>query len=74
VSQTHVPITRHDSCRIACVTAVLYGGWLPSTDIPTSQPAPTLELTPGISGRLLYLVGEADTLIDAVQVDQMAAR
>jgi hypothetical protein len=71
VSQTHVPITRHESCRIACVTAVLYCGWLPSTDIPTSQPAPTLELTPGTSGWLLYLVGEADTLIDAVQVDQI---
>jgi carboxymethylenebutenolidase len=52
-------------------TAVLYGGWLPSTEIPMSQPAPTLGLTPGISGRLLYLVGEADTLIDAAQVAQI---
>jgi carboxymethylenebutenolidase len=60
------------ACRLPLSrTAVLYGGWLPSTDIPMSQPEPTLELTPGITGRLLYLVGEADTLIDAVQVGQI---
>jgi carboxymethylenebutenolidase len=53
-------------------TAVLYGGWLPVTDIPLSQPTPTLELTPGISGRLLYLVGEDDFLIDADQRRQIA--
>ena len=34
------------------LTAVLYGGWLPSTDIPMSQPTPTLDLTPGITGRI----------------------
>lgn len=52
-------------------TAVLYGGWLTSTDIPLSQPRPTLELTPGITGRLLYLVGEEDSLIDAGQRGQI---
>jgi carboxymethylenebutenolidase len=52
-------------------TAVLYGGWLPATDIPMSQPSPTLDLTPGISGRILYLVGEADALIDAGQRQQI---
>jgi carboxymethylenebutenolidase len=52
-------------------TAVLYGGWLAGTDIPLSQPAPTLDLTPGITGRLLYLVGEDDALIDAGQRDQI---
>jgi carboxymethylenebutenolidase len=52
-------------------TAVLYGGWLPTTDIPMSQPTPTLDLTPGITGRLLYLVGEDDTLIPAEQRDQI---
>ena len=51
--------------------AVLYGGWLPSTDIPMSQPSPTLDLTPGIRGRLLYLVGDDDTLIDAGQRRQI---
>lgn len=60
------------ACRLPVSrTAVLYGGWLPVTDIPMSQPTPTLELTPGITGRLLYLVGEADTLIDAAQVGQI---
>ena len=54
-------------------TAVLYGGWLSVTDIPLSQPTPTLELTPGISGRLLYLVGEDDFLITAEQRQQIAA-
>jgi carboxymethylenebutenolidase len=51
--------------------AVLYGGWLPTTDIPMSQPSPTLELTAGIGGRILYLVGEDDALIDAAQRGQI---
>jgi carboxymethylenebutenolidase len=50
-------------------TAVLYAGWLPTTDIPMSQPTPTLDLTPGLTGRLLFLVGEDDALIDAAQRD-----
>ena len=53
--------------------AVLYGGWLPSTDIPMSQPTPTLDLTPGITGRMLYLVGEDDALIGAGQREQIRA-
>jgi carboxymethylenebutenolidase len=53
-------------------TAVLYGGWLPVTDIPLSQPTPTLDLTPGIKGRLLYLVGESDFLITADQRARIA--
>jgi carboxymethylenebutenolidase len=52
-------------------TAVLYGGWLPTTSIPMSQPAPTLELTAGIRGRILYLVGEDDALIDIDQRRQI---
>ncbi len=62
------------ACRLPVDrTAVLYGGWLPTTDIPLSQPVPTLDLTPGITGRLLYLVGEDDMLIDAAQRDQIEA-
>ena len=62
------------ACRLPISrTAVLYGGWLPTTDIPMSQPAPTLDLTPGISGRIVYLVGEEDTLIDAGQRSQIQA-
>ena len=52
-------------------TAVLYGGWLPTTDIPMSRPSPTLDLTPGIRGRLLYLVGDDDALINAGQRRQI---
>ena len=60
------------ACRLPVSrTAVLYGGWLPGTDIPMSQPTPTLDLTPGITGRILYLVGEDDALIDAAQREQI---
>jgi len=60
------------ACRLAIDrTAVVYGGWLPTTDIPMSQPSPTLDLTPGIRGRILYLVGEDDALIDAAQRRQI---
>ena len=50
---------------------MLYGGWLPGTDIPMSRPTPTLDLTPGIAGQMLYLVGEDDALIDAGQRGQI---
>jgi carboxymethylenebutenolidase len=57
------------ACRLPVSrTAVLYGGWLTSTDIPLSRPEPTLDLTPGITGRLLYLVGDHDMLISAEQL------
>ena len=62
------------ACRLPVArTAVLYGGWLTVTDIPLSQPGPTLELTPGITGRVLYLVGEDDMLISAEQRSQIRA-
>jgi carboxymethylenebutenolidase len=60
------------ACRLPIDrTAVVYGGWLPTTDIPMSRPSPTLDLTPGIRGRILYLVGEDDALIDAAQRRQI---
>ena len=60
------------ACRLPVSrTAVLYGGWLPGTGIPMSRPTPTLDLTPGITGRILYLVGEDDALIDAGQREQI---
>ena len=60
------------ACRLPIeATAVLYGGWLPSTDIPLSQPTATLELTAGITGQMLYLVGDRDALIDADQRGQI---
>ena len=60
------------ACRLPVSrTAVLYGGWLPTTDIPMSQPSPTLDLTPGIRGRVLFLVGDDDALIDARQRRQI---
>jgi carboxymethylenebutenolidase len=53
-------------------TAVLYGGWLASTDIPLSRPEPTLALTPGIRGRVLYVVGEDDALVGPADRDAIA--
>lgn len=53
-------------------TAVLYGGWLTVPDIPLSQPEPTIDLTQGIKGRLLYLAGEDDFLITASQRQEIA--
>lgn len=53
--------------------AVAYGGWIPTTNIPLSQPEPTLNRTPGITGRVLLLVGDNDTLIPAEQRRQLAA-
>ncbi|WP_246114000.1 dienelactone hydrolase family protein [Streptomyces montanus] len=47
--------------------AVFYGGWLPTTDIPISRPEPTLSLTPKITGRLLFLVGERDHVVPPAQ-------
>jgi carboxymethylenebutenolidase len=62
------------ACRLPVSrTVVLYGGWLPSTDIPLSRPDPTLSLTPSITGRLLYLVGGDDALIDAAQRQEIGA-
>lgn len=56
------------ACELpVAATAVLYGGWLASTAIPLSRPTPTLDLTPGITGRILFLVGGDDHLIDAAE-------
>jgi carboxymethylenebutenolidase len=51
---------------------VVYGGWIPTTDIPLSQPQPTLTRTPSITGRLLVLVGEHDQVISPEQRRQIA--
>lgn len=56
------------------VTVVLYAGWLTGTDIPVSRPEPTLELTGGIKGRLVYLVGADDHVITAEQRETIANR
>jgi|Tabmets5t2r1_1033131.scaffolds.fasta_scaffold14333_3 carboxymethylenebutenolidase len=51
---------------------IVYGGWIPTTDIPLSQPQPTLSRTPGITGRLLVLVGEHDQVISPEHRRQIA--
>lgn len=50
---------------------IAYGGWIPTTDIPLSQPQPTLVRTPQITGRVLLLVGEDDPLIPSEHRHQL---
>lgn len=55
-------------------TAVFYGGWIPTRDVPLSQPDPTLYLTTGIASRdgyLLFFVGGQDRLIPPEQRRQI---
>lgn len=55
-------------------TAVFYGGWIPTRDVPLSTPDPTLDLTPGIAardGHLLFFVGGQDKLIPPKQRQQI---
>jgi carboxymethylenebutenolidase len=54
------------------LTVCFYAGWLNNTDIPLSQPEPTVTLTSGIArhdGRLVYFAGGKDHVIDQVQLD-----
>jgi carboxymethylenebutenolidase len=46
---------------------VLYGGWIPTTDIPLSQPEPTIARTASITARILILVGEDDHIVTPEQ-------
>ncbi len=54
---------------------VCYPGWLTGTDIPLSQPEPTLTLTSRIAEigtPVLFLVGDQDQLLPGEQRDQIA--
>jgi len=53
-------------------TVIFYGGWIPTTDITISQPEPTIAATGGITGRVLMVIGEKDTLIPPEQRRQLA--
>jgi carboxymethylenebutenolidase len=54
--------------------AAFYPGWLTDGTIPLGRPTPTLELTAGIKGRLLFLVGDGDHLFTSAVRDEIAAR
>lgn len=58
----HVAYLAATELDLAAV-AVLYGGWIPGTDIPLSRPDPTIAGTAGITGRVLFLVGENDHIV-----------
>lgn len=61
------------ACRLdLAATAVLFPGWLTGTDIELSQPEPTLALTPGITGRVLLLVGADDQVVPAADRERIA--
>ncbi len=51
--------------------AVFYGGWIPTTDLPLSQPDPTIAGTAGIRGRVQIHVGANDKLIPPSQRQQL---
>ncbi|MDF8264528.1 dienelactone hydrolase family protein [Luteipulveratus flavus] len=55
-------------------TVVLYAGWLTGTDVPLSRPEPTYDLTSGLTGEVLMIVGAADPLVDAATREALAAR
>jgi carboxymethylenebutenolidase len=44
-------------------TVVFYGGWIPTSEITLGQPIPTIAGTPGITGRILMLVGDEDPIV-----------
>ncbi|WP_222426757.1 dienelactone hydrolase family protein [Amycolatopsis rhizosphaerae] len=54
--------------------AVFYGGWLTTTDIPLGRPEPTVTLTGDITGRVLYLVGDADHAVPAEHHREIGSR
>jgi carboxymethylenebutenolidase len=56
------------------VTLVLYAGWLTGTEIPLSTPEPTLALTAGIGGRLVFVVGDRDRVVSAADRAAIAER
>ena len=49
------------------VAIVLYAGWLTGTDMPVSTPEPTIELTGGIKGRLVFIAGDQDHVVTQEQ-------
>jgi carboxymethylenebutenolidase len=54
--------------------ATFYPGWLTDDTIPLGRPTPTLDLTPGITAHLLFLVGDGDHLFTRARLDEIAAR
>lgn len=67
----HVAYLAATELDLAAV-AVLYGGWIPTTDIPISRPEPTLARTRQITGRLLIIIGEHDHVIPPEHRRQIA--
>lgn len=66
--------TQYPFNAIAC----FYAGWLTNTDIPLSQPEPTINLATGLKAgkdsKLIYFAGANDTHITKDQLDIMEAK
>jgi carboxymethylenebutenolidase len=56
------------------VTIVLYPGWLTEAGTALSRPGPVLDLTGGITGRLVLITGSDDHVVTAAQRDAIAGR
>jgi carboxymethylenebutenolidase len=54
-------------------TVVLYGGWIPTTDIPLSQPDATITRTSAIRAPVLFLVGADDNVVPPEHRQAIAA-
>lgn len=54
-------------------TVVVYGGWLPTTEIPLGRPEPTLNRSEGITGAILVLVGDQDAVVPTTDREAITA-
>lgn len=56
------------------LAVVLYPTFLTSTDLPLGSPQPTLDLTAEITGRVLLVVGDQDSIVTAEQRNAITTR
>jgi carboxymethylenebutenolidase len=68
----HIGYLAATALPFAAVVAA-YPGWLTGTEIGISRPEPTVELTPGIRGRVLILCGGADHAVSRAELDTVGA-
>lgn len=65
----YLAATEYDLAAVA----VLYGGWISTTEIPLSRPEPPIARTGQIAARMLILVGEEDHIVPAEDREAIAA-
>lgn len=68
----HIGYLAATALPFAAVVAA-YPGWLTGTEIGISRPEPTVNLTPGIRGRVLILSGGDDHAVSGAEMDAVGA-